>query len=137
MRLRTLSKLGATLVATISAVVLTATPASASHEDWIITQYTSSGEIFSRTRYDHEFCGDANHEELTVYDSVASGFGTEAHVYIRYSAIYEWQRVAVLRVNDGFGNKCVPIAEEMQVKISSWKYNGSDKWDRKSIFAWS
>lgn len=136
MRIRTASKVGASLVAAVATILLMATPASAG-TTFSVVQPNSSGGAASWAQFVDD-PGDAcpSGDEALVVKDYAGGFGIEAQVYARYSSIYDWQWIATARATDGRKMKCISIAEGMQVKLSTWKYNaaGPDKWNRISGF---
>lgn len=132
MRGRTLAKLGASAVAAVAAVVLMAAPASAQSDAYVV-QYTSADTVYSHTFFEAGGCLGSNDEIVTIFDNFG-GFGTEAHLYVRANYREDWRRVATVRAWDDTVEKCVAIREGLEVKLSSWKYNGSDKWSRKSDY---
>lgn len=135
MRIRVVWSLAVSVVVAIIASAAVATPASAGTHIQV-TQWTSSGGSIYSTNWfvpddltDRCAPGKAHFE---VQDQYGVGFGTEAHLYVRPNPSAGWLRVSVIRATDDVVGKCLSIEKGWGVKLSTWKYNAGDKWDRVS-----
>lgn len=134
MRGRTVMKLAASVAVAIAAIGLMAAPASAGTNVRVAQPATGGGEA-GWARFIHDsgayYCRDA--EELQAYD-YAGGFGIEAHLYWRAYTTLDWEWKETVRTTNGPISACIDLPEGVEVKLSVWKYNGSDKWNRISAF---
>lgn len=135
MRGRTVVKLAASIAVAIAGIVLMAAPASAGTNIRVAQPATGGGEA-GWAKFVHDsgayYCRDA--EEVQAYD-YSGGFGIEAQLYWRAYPTLDWQWKTTVRTNDGPASKCIDLPEGVEVKLSVWKYNAGDRWDRKSGYA--